>query len=403
MQHELILVGGGSGTAEYLLPAAKQALEEIDCVIASERFLKLISPRKSKPMGSISVMLESLPHWLERESLGIVVSGDPLLYSLCRTILVRYPKLSVRVIPGVGSLQLLGAAFGLTMEEAAILSIHGRDCTAGKIAYTVAEHPVTFFLCSREQGPREIAAALLMFHLEETDLFVGADLTYPEQMLWHGTPDKWAERENPSLCVAAVRNPFSKPILRPPLLPDSAFLRNASPMTKEEVRAVILSKLRLQPDAVVWDLGAGTGSISIECARLCPYGKVYAVEYKEAALNILEKNKAYFQMEHLTVVPGRAEVQMEKLPMPDCVFIGGSGGAMEQILDIICALPKKIRLVASAVTLETQAELYPLLEQLPGFEVVQIAVSCGRQVGNYRVLEGNRPVLLFSCETRSEP
>lgn len=400
MQHELILAGGGSGTAEYLLPAAKQALETMDCVIASERFLKLVDAKKTKPMGRICDLLDHLPHWLEEESLGIVVSGDPLLYSLCRTIRTRYPELSHRVIPGVGSLQLLGAAFGLTMEDAAILSIHGRDYTAGKIACTVAENPATFFFCSKTQGPKEIAAALAAYHLEKTELFVGADLTYPEQMLWHGKPEEWAERENPALCVAAVKNPSPKPVLRPALLPDSAFLRNASPMTKEEVRAVILSKLRLQPDAVVWDLGAGTGSISIECARMCPYGQVYAVEYKDTALEILEKNKAYFQTEHLTIVPGRAEEQLKNLPVPDCVFIGGSGGAMAEILETICALPKKIRLVVSAVTLETQAELYPLLEQLPAFEVVQIAVSCGKQVGSYRVLDSNHPVMLFSCETK---
>lgn len=400
MQHELILVGGGSGTAEYLLPVAKQELEHVDCVIASERFLQLITAKKIKPMGSVSTLLEALPNWLEQESLGVVVSGDPLLYSLCRTILTRYPGLPMRVVPGIGSLQLLGAAFGLTMEDAAILSIHGRGCTAGKIAFTVAEHPVTFFFCSKTRGPREIAAALLAYGLEETELYVGADLTYPEQTLWHGKPAKLAEEENPSLCVAAVKNPFPKSVLRPALLPDSAFLRNASPMTKEEVRAVILSKLRLLPDAVVWDLGAGTGSISIECARMCPFGSVYAVEYKETALEILKKNKMYFQTEHLTIVSGRAEEQIKRLPVPDNVFIGGSSGAMAQLVEYISTLPKKIRLVVSAVTLETQAELYPLLKHLPQFEIVQIAVSCGKQVGSYRVLDGNHPVLLFSCETK---
>ena len=401
MQHELILVGGGSGTADYLLPAAKQALEQVGCVIASDRFLQLISAKKAKPMGSVSALLEALPEWLEQESVGIVVSGDPLLYSLCRTICTRYPELPVRVIPGVGSLQLLGAAFGLTMEDAAILSIHGRDCTAGKIACTVAEHPVTFFFCSETQGPKEIAAALSMYHLEGTELFVGADLTYPEQMLWRGKSGEWAEKKNPALCVAAVKNPLPKPIARPALLPDRAFLRNDSPMTKEEVRAIILSKLRLHPDAIVWDLGAGTGSISIECARMCPYGAVYAVEYKKSALEILEKNKAYFQAENLTIVPGRAEEQLSSLPVPDCIFIGGSGGAMAQIVEFICTLPKKIRLVVSAVTLETQAELYSLLEQMPEFEVLQIAVSCGKQVGSYRVLDSNHPVMLFSCETKA--
>ena len=126
MQHELILAGGGSGTADYLLPAAKKALESADCVIASERFLSLLEVKKARPMGNISRLLQELPELLETERIGIVVSGDPLLYSLCRTIQNRYPELEMQVIPGVGSLQLLGAAFGLTMEQAEIRSIHGR-------------------------------------------------------------------------------------------------------------------------------------------------------------------------------------------------------------------------------------------------------------------------------------
>ncbi|MFQ9434894.1 MAG: precorrin-6y C5,15-methyltransferase (decarboxylating) subunit CbiE [Ruminococcus callidus] len=196
MRHKLILAGGGSGTAEYLLPAAKKALEEVELVIASPRFLELLHARKTMPMGHISELLESLPAMLERESIGIVVSGDPLLYSLCRTLRNRYPELEMQVIPGVGSLQLLGAAFGLTMEQAKICSIHGRAYHAGTIACTVSEHAETFFFCSRTQGPREIAAALLAYGLSDTEIFVGADLTYPTQKLWHGTPAQAAELDD---------------------------------------------------------------------------------------------------------------------------------------------------------------------------------------------------------------
>lgn len=180
MQHELILAGGGSGTADYLLPAAKKALESADCVIASERFLSLLEVKKARPMGNISRLLQELPELLETERIGIVVSGDPLLYSLCRTIQNRYPELEMQVIPGVGSLQLLGAAFGLTMEQAEIRSIHGRECSPGTIAYAVSEHAETFLLF-RTQGPREIAQSLLAYGLADTEIFVGADLTYPTQ------------------------------------------------------------------------------------------------------------------------------------------------------------------------------------------------------------------------------
>lgn len=401
MQHKLVMVGGGGGTEEYMLPIARKVLEKMDCVYASKRLLLGLHVKNGRPIHNLSVFLEKIPQHLEKESVGIIVSGDPLLYSLYRTITIRYPSISIDVIPGVGSLQLLAAAFGLTMEESKICSMHGREFHAGKIAYTVSRYPVTFFFCSKVHGPREIAKALMQYGLGETMLYVGADLTYPEQKLWHGNIKSYGERENPALCVAAVKNPEPRELVLPALLPDSAFIRNASPMTKEEIRAVILSKMRLHPGDVVWDLGAGTGSISVECARMCPYGQVYAVEYKAAALEVLKKNRALFSLEHLHIVAGKAEEKMGTLPVADCVFIGGSGGALAEIIAYICSLPKKIRLVISAVTLETQSLLLPLLTEKENLEVVQIAVSSVKSVGNYHMLEGNHPITIYSFETRA--
>lgn len=397
MKNPFWLVGGGSGEPDYLLPAAKKILEQADCVIASQRFERMLPVKKLLPLSNLSDLLEQLPTMLETESIAILVSGDPLLYSFYRTIKNRYPDWHIHVIPGIGSLQLLGAKFGLTMEQAYICSLHGKSYTAGSIACAVAQHSLTFFFCSAKDGVREIANALCFYGLENTTLFVGADLTYETEQLWQGTPNQFCEMKNPSLCVAAVFNSSPKPIGNAVLLPDHAFLRNDSPMTKEEVRSVILSKLRLQPDSVVWDIGAGTGSVSISCAKCCPFGKVYAIEYQETALDILKKNCAYLHAENVTVLAGRAEQVIETLPIPDCIFIGGSDGACSKILQQIQALPTAVRLVVSSVTLETQAELTALLQDMPQLEVVQIAVGRSRAVGKYHVLESNHPVMLFSC------
>ncbi len=399
MQHKLILVGGGSGNKLHLLPAANVAMEQADCVIAAERLLPVACGKKVEQMGKISELLDTLPQRLEQESLCILVSGDPLLYSLCRSIQRRYPSLQLDLIPGVGSLQLLCVAFGLTMEDAKILSLHGRDTGKGTIAYAVATHGVSCFFCSKENGPRQIAEALLTYGLGKTTLYVGENLGDETERLWHGRPSAW-QGDNPSLCVAAVYHQIPSPVYYPPLLPDRAFLRGNVPMTKEEVRSVVLTKLHLQPDHIVWDIGAGTGSVSVQCAKFCPYGKVYALEYKPDALKLLEKNKAYFQAENLEIIPGRAEQTMKNLPVPDCVFLGGMGGSGREIVEALFSLPKKIRIVASAVTMETQSQLYPLLSSMPEFEAVQLAISRGKTVGNYQILDGGHPVLLFCCETK---
>ena len=191
--------------------------------------------------------------------------------------------------------------------------------------------------------------------------------------------------------------PNPKPIGAAVFLPDDAFLRNGAPMTKEEVRAVIISKLRLQPDSIVWDLGAGTGSVSITCAKCCPYGQVYAVEYQEQALDILRQNCAYLQAENVTVLAGRAETVLSELPVPDCIFIGGSNGAFPEILRQIQQLPKPVRLVVSAVTLETQAEVTQLLQDAPQLEIIPVFSGQSRKVGRYHVLQPYHPVLLFVC------
>ena len=395
--HKLWLVGGGSGQPDYLLPLAKQVLEQVDCVIASERFLKLAAGKKQIPMKQLSVLLEQLPTLLETDSVAILVSGDPLLYSFYRTVRNRYPDWEITVIPGVGSLQLLGAKFGLTMEDAFISSLHGKPYTAGSIACAVAQHALTFFFCSAKDGVRQIAQALCQYQLSDTTMYIGADLTYETEQTWSGIPEQFCSVENPALCVTAVRNPNPKPIGAAVFLPDDAFLRNGAPMTKEEVRAVIISKLRLQPDSIVWDLGAGTGSVSITCAKCCPYGQVYAVEYQEQALDILRQNCAYLQAENVTVLAGRAETVLSELPVPDCIFIGGSNGAFPEILRQIQQLPKPVRLVVSAVTLETQAEVTQLLQDAPQLEIIPVFSGQSRKVGRYHVLQTYHPVLLFAC------
>ena len=155
--YDLILAGGGSGQADYLLPVVKTELEKADFVIASERFLKIINVKNAIPLKNVYSQLEEIPKLLEKGSVAIVVSGDPLLYSLFRTIQNNMPDIKVRVLPGIGSLQLLGCAFGLTMEDAKIMSIHGRECRAGEIAYAVSENETVFFFCSKEHGSKEIS------------------------------------------------------------------------------------------------------------------------------------------------------------------------------------------------------------------------------------------------------
>ncbi len=172
--------------------------------------------------------------------------------------------------------------------------------------------------------------------LGDVQLSVGERLSYSDERIVTGTAAELAGETFADLSVLLAENP--DPVVRPwngSGLPDGAFLRGDVPMTKEEVRSLALSKLRLEEHHVVWDVGAGTGSVSVECALSCPAGRVYAVEKKDAALALLAENKARFHAVNLEIVAGTAPEALTNLPAPDRVFLGGTSGSLEEILQVV--------------------------------------------------------------------
>lgn len=181
-----------------------------------------------------------------------------------------------------------------------------------------------------------------------------------------------------------------------PGIPDAAFLRDGVPLTREEVRVVALAKLRLPPAGIFWDIGAGTGSVAVEAARLMPQGKVFAVEAREERANLIAANRERFGLTNLTVVAGEAPAAMDNLPRPDRVFIGGSGGRLPEVLARLReVLAAGGRLVVSAVTLETLTTAARVL-RWPGWqgEIIGLSVVRGEKVGERTLLRGGNPIFL---------
>ena len=403
----LTIIGIGPGSAGYFMPAARDRMREVHTVIAAKRILPMLQEvcgdagTEFCPMGRISDTLLQIDGLLRagRET-ALVVSGDPLMYSLYKTIL--HQEISrdwqMEVIPGIGSMQMLGAAFGVTMEDAKLMSVHGRSHTAGSVALAVTENPKVFFLCSKEQGPAWLARIMLEYHLDEVEILAGANLSYEDEMLTSGSPAEMAEKEFPSLCVAMIRNPHPRKVCRPCFLSDQDFERGRTPMTKEEIRVLILHKMQLHPDDIVWDIGAGTGSVSVECARQVPFGQVHSVERDETACGLIEKNREKFGLDHLYIYQGDAAELAADLPEPDKVFVGGSGGKLGEILEAVAAFHKEIRVTVSAVTLETIAEAGEILARYDAdYDVIQATVGRGRKIGSYHIMDTNNPVMLFTA------
>ena len=182
---------------------------------------------------------------------------------------------------------------------------------------------------------------------------------------------------------------------------DEAFLRGKVPMTKQEIRILSLVKARIKPDAVIYDIGAGTGSLSIEAARLAPQGMVYALERTSAGVELIRANAAKFMIRNVRTVEAEAPEGLELLPAADTVLIGGSGGRLAEILDAVTPkLKAEGRIVLNCITVQT---LMQCLEYMRAhseafvYEAIQVQVSRLRQIGSYDMAKAENPIFIVTC------
>ena len=399
---KVYLVGVGPGSSATMTLAAREAIAASPLLIGAPRLLAGYDGKTCLPLiaaGDIAAAIDSA----ERGPAAVLLSGDVGFYSGAKNL---YPLLSrheVETIPGVSSLVYFCARLRIPWQDVFLVSAHGRSHNAPG---AVQSHQRTFVLTGGNYRAGDLCAQLTEWGLGHVTVHVGERLSYPDERIVTGAAEELAGREFDSLAVVLAENPA--PIHRPysaPALPDSAFFRGKVPMTKEEVRSLVLSKLRLLPSHTLWDVGAGTGSVSAEGALAVPEGRVFAVERKEEALALLERNKAALGLTNLHIVPGTAPEALADLPAPDRVFLGGSSGNMEELLR--CALDKNpaVRIVVTAVTLETVAETVQCFArlELTDTDMVQIAATRVREAGRYHLMDAQNPVWVLAGETAAGP
>ena len=182
---------------------------------------------------------------------------------------------------------------------------------------------------------------------------------------------------------------------------DEAFLRGKVPMTKQEIRILSLVKARIKPDAVIYDIGAGTGSLSIEAARLAPQGMVYALERTSAGIELIRANAAKFMIQNLRTVEAEAPEGLKLLPAADTVLIGGSGGRLAEILDAVTPkLKAEGRIVLNCITIQTLMQCLEYMRahsEVFVYEAIQVQVSRLRQIGSYDMAKAENPIFIVTC------
>lgn len=393
------VVSAGPGNEDLLTAQARRTLDEADAVFCADRTQTLVgNPAVCRHLTPFSKALEDM-ETLRAEGLRVAVllSGDAGLYSMLPLLSERFGREALRVHPGVSSLQAFCARLGIPWQQARILSAHGKQLTPSALCHTVRSGRMTLLLLDAEHNPRWIRQSLKDGGLENADITVGERISYPDECI-----GPWEDREYDPLSVALIENRTAGWTPRAFALPDDAFIRGKTPMTRREIRAQVAAELNLIPDAVIWDIGAGTGSVTVECALQCPFGRVYAVERDPDALKLIEENIRQFHLQNVDVVAGSAPKALENLPAPTHVFLGGTGGHAAEILALLENLDTPVRLCGTAVTLESIRVFFDLLQKKKNFSAVQIAVSRAELMGGYHMLRAQNPVFVFSADLCGE-
>ena len=182
---------------------------------------------------------------------------------------------------------------------------------------------------------------------------------------------------------------------------DEEFIRQDVPMTKQEIRILSLVKAQIAPDAVIYDIGAGTGSLSIEAARLAPKGEVYAIERSSEGINLIRANAANFAVTNMQVIQAEAPDGLAGLPEADAILIGGSGSRLPEILETVTPkLKQKGRLVLNCITVQTLMQCIEFMREHSDiyiYEAIQVQVTRLQQVGTYDMAKANNPIYIVTC------
>lgn len=406
IQKEISLIGTGMGNTGTLSIAGKEALESAGLVIGSGRLLetaKAVINAQDKEMFNAydaDIIYNYIKENPQYKNIAIMLSGDTGFYSGAGRLYEKLQELAgynIDIIPGISSVAYFAARLKINWQDIKLLSLHGR--TQNVIA-AIKSNEKTFILLGMKDSVAGLADICIKYGLKELVFHIGCNFGYSGEEIISGSPEDFTGFINKGfLYCAIIENPFAEENIVTHGIPDSQFIRGNVPMTKEEIREISVSKLHLARDSVVYDIGAGTGSVAVECARMAYNGKVYAVEKNEEAIKLIEQNKTLHGTDNLEIIKGEAPGILGGLEVPTHVFIGGSSGRLNQIIDIIFGKNGNARIVINAVTLETITEVQSIIKEkgLHG-DITCITVSKAKEAGNYHMMMGLNPVWIIVLE-----
>ncbi len=411
---EIALIGIGPGSRDLLTGEAAQAIAAADILCGAKRMLAGYEEKTCYPCylakDVLPVLLRERP-----ARAAVLFSGDSGFFSGAKKMRTGLAAgleeagiaAEIRVLPGISSLSYLAARTGTDYSDARLLSLHGRagDAEAlGELLRELKRAGKVFTLLSGRADIDALCQSLRAAGLADTRMTLGYNLSYPDERIFPVdvatglATDQLPDGSYVALLETGV--PRKRELF--PLLGDEEFERSRVPMTKEAIRHLSLARLKLTENAVLYDVGSGTGSIAVQAAALDETIRVYAIEKKEEAADLIGVNSRKHRAPNLTVIRGEAPDALAELEMPTHVFIGGSSGNLQEILACIREKNPSARVVINAVSLETIAEINGLLSAWEREDLVydltveQVQVARSRALGNYHLMMAENPVLIAS-------
>ncbi|SPL97960.1 Cobalt-precorrin-6y C5-methyltransferase / Cobalt-precorrin-6y C15-methyltransferase [decarboxylating] [[Actinomadura] parvosata subsp. kistnae] len=401
----ITVAGIGADGWDGLPDAARRALESAEVVMGGPRHLDLLPASvRAERVAWPSPLLPALPGLIERHAgreVCVLASGDPMFYGIGSTLVRLVGAAGVRVLPHVSSLSFACARLGWPVEQVETVSLVGRPPETLNAAALPGRRIVV--LGAGPGTPSQVAALLTAHGYGPSAMTVLSDLGAATETIQHGTAGTWAGPAASPLHVIAVEcvaGPDTEPMALVPGLPDTAYEHDGQ-LTKREVRAVTLSRLAPLPGELLWDVGAGAGSIAVEWMRSHPTCAAVAVESRPDRAAAIRRNAARLGVPSLRVVEGTAPAALDGLPAPDAVFVGGGVTAPGLLERCWSHLRPGGRLVVNAVTLESEALIGQWYGRLGG-DLVRLAVQRASPVGGFTGWRPAMPVTIWSLTRKDD-
>ena len=412
----IAVVGIGLDGADGLAASVRKIVEKATILAGGKRHLSYYAQHQAKKIyfKDLQAGIDAIAKLdLERHLVVVLTSGDPLFFGLGRLLLANFDAEQIEFYPHISSIQLAFSKIKIPWQDASLVSVHGRE-TDELVKLLKQGKEKIALLTDSNNNPGAIARLYLALDLPiEYSFCICEDLGDIKERIKCFTPDRITELSNLERDNFAALNVLvlirqrqqaklnldSLPVLG---LPDSSFLSfgdRPSLITKKEVRIAIIGELALQPNQTVWDIGAGTGSVSIEIARLCPTSKVFAIEKTSMGSTLIEKNSQRFQTNNIVSINGKAPAALSKLPQPDRIFIGGSGGNLLDILNISQQqlLPTGIMVMAFA-TIEHRASAITWLQNnCWQYRLLQLQISRSTPINHLTRFTPLNPVTIITA------